>query len=57
MYGTNKTSANGKTHKRNVKIQRLVTPERLQRKRRRAAIKKGRIEKVGLLFISLLAKL
>ena len=46
VYGRTKTSANGKTHRQNVKIQRLVTPERLQRKRRRAAIKKGRITKV-----------
>ena len=37
----------GKKHSKAPKIQRLVTPLTLQRKRRRAALKKGRIVKVG----------
>jgi small subunit ribosomal protein S6e len=37
--------ANGKKHSKAPKIQRLVTPETLQRKRRKAAIKKARYEK------------
>ena len=37
---------NGKTFTKTVKIQRLVTPTTLQRKRRRAALKKSKIEKV-----------
>jgi small subunit ribosomal protein S6e len=36
---------NGKKHSKAPKIQRLVTPETLQRKRRKAAIKKARYEK------------
>ena len=48
-YQTVKTSANGKTHIRRPKIQRLVTPVTLQRKRKRVAIKKARHEKVPLL--------
>ncbi|KAK9808150.1 hypothetical protein WJX73_002221 [Symbiochloris irregularis] len=44
-YQTVKTSANGKTHIRRPKIQRLVTPLTLQRKRKRVAIKKARHEK------------
>lgn len=35
-----------KTHSKAPKIQRLVTPLTLQRKRHRRAIKKGRIDKV-----------
>lgn len=46
-YQTVKTSANGKTHIRRPKIQRLVTPVTLQRKRKRVAIKKARHEKVS----------
>lgn len=34
--------ANGKTHSKTPKIQRLVTPLTLQRKRRRAAVKRDR---------------
>ena len=37
--------ANGKKHSKAPKIQRLVTPETLQRKRRKASIKKARYEK------------
>jgi small subunit ribosomal protein S6e len=40
------TDKKGKTHSKAPKIQRLVTPVSLQRKRRRAAIKKGRVERV-----------
>ena len=36
----------GKTHSKAPKIQRLVTPTMLQRKRRRRAIKRERISKV-----------
>lgn len=36
----------GKEHSKAPKIQRLVTPVRLQRKRRRLAIKKAKITKV-----------
>jgi hypothetical protein len=36
---------NGKTFTKTVKIQRLVTPTTLQRKRHRAALKKAKIEK------------
>ena len=46
-YRKVKTSANGKTHSKAPKIQRLVTPQTLQRKRRLAAIKRNRIIKVG----------
>ena len=46
-YRKVKTSANGKTHSKAPKIQRLVTPQTLQRKRHRAAIKRNRIIKVG----------
>jgi hypothetical protein len=45
-YRTVKTSANGKTHSKAPKIQRLVTPQVLQRKRHRAAIKRNRIIRV-----------
>jgi tRNA splicing ligase len=37
--------ANGKKHSKAPRIQRLVTPETLQRKRRKAAIKKAKHEK------------
>lgn len=37
----------GKTHSKAPKIQRLVTPTMLQRKRRRRAIKRERITKVA----------
>lgn len=37
--------ANGKKHSKAPKIQRLVTPETLQRKRRKAAVKKAKHEK------------
>jgi hypothetical protein len=36
---------NGKKHSKAPKIQRLVTPETLQRKRRKASIKKAKHEK------------
>uniref|UniRef100_A0A061R964 40S ribosomal protein S6 n=1 Tax=Tetraselmis sp. GSL018 TaxID=582737 RepID=A0A061R964_9CHLO len=39
------TSPSGKTHSKAPKIQRLVTPLRLQRKRRREAIKKNKLAK------------
>ena len=39
------TDKAGKTHARAPKIQRLVTPLTLQRKRRRASLAKGRIAK------------
>jgi small subunit ribosomal protein S6e len=44
IYGK-KTEKNGKTSIKCPKIQRLVTPQVLQRKRRRAAIKKERISR------------
>ena len=43
------TSKDGKEHSKAPKIQRLVTPVTLQRKRRRLALKKGRIVKVLML--------
>jgi len=39
------TAKNGKKHSKAPKIQRLVTPLTLQRKRRRAALKKGKHDK------------
>ena len=47
MYARKYTDGKGKTHTKAPKIQRLVTPAKLQRKRRRLAIKKNRIVKVG----------
>ena len=41
------TNAAGKTHSKAPKIQRLVTPLTLQRKRRQRAIKKARISRVS----------
>jgi hypothetical protein len=37
--------SNGKKHSKAPRIQRLVTPETLQRKRRKAAVKKAKHEK------------
>ena len=41
----------GKTHSKAPKIQRLVTPLTLQRKRRRASLNRQRHEKVGMLCV------
>ena len=46
-YARTRTDANGKTHTKAPKIQRLVTPITLQRKRRRIAEKKNRIARVS----------
>jgi small subunit ribosomal protein S6e len=46
---------NGKTYVKTVKIQRLVTPTTLQRKRRRIAIKKARIDRARLLLSTALS--
>jgi len=45
VFRKTRTSANGKTHSKCPKIQRLVTPLTLQRKRHRAHIKRERIVK------------
>merc|ERR1712072_63312 len=39
------TTKGGKTYKKAPKIQRLITPQQLQRKRHRVALKRGRAEK------------
>jgi len=46
VYARKYTDGKGKEHTKAPKVQRLVTPLTLQRKRKRLAIKKGRIAKV-----------
>ncbi len=46
VYARKYTDGKGKEHTKAPKVQRLVTPLTLQRKRKRLAIKKGRISKV-----------
>jgi small subunit ribosomal protein S6e len=49
MHGITKEK-NGKTYISTVKIQRLITPASLQRKRRRSALKKTAFAKVCMPF-------